>query len=239
MEQTTKYLPLYFDNEEALYALSDEDLGALVKALLDHAQGRIVGDLNPTVRIAYILLANGIDRQARRYAANVENGKKGGAPRKNNNPSITQNNPTITQLNPSATDYEPSKDKRVKSNNSISRNSSNLRNSSISPDSSKESVQESINSADKPRRFTKPTVEDISAYCKERGNTVNPQQFFDFYEAKGWYIGKNPMKDWKAAVRTWEQKDGERKPKQFTAKEDKYDANSKDYSTSSAGIEIL
>lgn len=62
-----------------------------------------------------------------------------------------------------------------------------------------------IISADKPRRFTKPTVEDISAYCKERGNAVNPQLFFDFYKAKGWYIGKNPMKDWKAAVRTWEQ----------------------------------
>lgn len=59
-----------------------------------------------------------------------------------------------------------------------------------------------------PKRFVKPTVEQIEAYCRERNNGVNAQQFVDFYEAKGWLIGKNPMKDWKAAVRTWEQRDG-------------------------------
>jgi|GEM_PF-2406086 len=53
-------------------------------------------------------------------------------------------------------------------------------------------------------RFTKPTVEEISEYCKERNNEVDPQRYFDFYEAKGWMIGKNKMKDWQAAVRTWE-----------------------------------
>ena len=56
------------------------------------------------------------------------------------------------------------------------------------------------------KSFKKPTLEEIETYCKERNNTVNPQQFIDFYESKGWYIGKNKMKDWKAAVRTWEQK---------------------------------
>jgi len=58
--------------------------------------------------------------------------------------------------------------------------------------------------AEIPRRFTKPTVEDIREYCRERGNSVDPQRFFDFYEAKGWRVGNQPMKDWQAAVRTWE-----------------------------------
>lgn len=53
-------------------------------------------------------------------------------------------------------------------------------------------------------RFVKPTVEEIDAYCKERRNSVDPRAFHDFYEAKGWMIGKNKMKDWEAAVRTWE-----------------------------------
>ena len=57
------------------------------------------------------------------------------------------------------------------------------------------------NSADKPHR---PTVEEVRAYCQERKNKVDPEQFVDFYASKGWMIGKNPMKDWKAAVRTWE-----------------------------------
>lgn len=59
-----------------------------------------------------------------------------------------------------------------------------------------------------PKRFVKPTVEQVAAYCKQRNNGVNAQHFVDFYEAKGWLIGKNLMKDWKASVRTWEQRDG-------------------------------
>lgn len=56
----------------------------------------------------------------------------------------------------------------------------------------------------KTTRFVKPTVEEIKTYCQERNNRVNPDDFFNFYESKGWLIGKSPMKDWKAAVRTWE-----------------------------------
>lgn len=56
----------------------------------------------------------------------------------------------------------------------------------------------------KTTRFVKPTVEEIEAYCKERNNNVDAEHFFDHYEGNGWKVGKNPMKDWKAAVRTWE-----------------------------------
>lgn len=56
----------------------------------------------------------------------------------------------------------------------------------------------------KTTKFVKPTVEQIKAYCQERNNNIDPQYFFDYYEGKGWLIGKTPMKDWKAAVRTWE-----------------------------------
>lgn len=53
-------------------------------------------------------------------------------------------------------------------------------------------------------RFCKPTVSEIATYCKERGNNVDAEDFYNFYESKGWVIGKSPMKDWKACVRTWE-----------------------------------
>ena len=55
-----------------------------------------------------------------------------------------------------------------------------------------------------PQRFTPPSVEDVAAYCHERGNSVSPQRFVDFYAAKGWKVGNQPMRDWRAAVRTWE-----------------------------------
>ena len=63
-------------------------------------------------------------------------------------------------------------------------------------------------------RFTPPSLEEVKAYCSERGNRIDPQTFIDFYESKGWMIGKNKMKDWKAAVRTWERK--ENKPAMAT-----------------------
>jgi len=57
-------------------------------------------------------------------------------------------------------------------------------------------------------RFAPPTFEEVQAYCTERNNRVDARRWFDFYSAKGWMVGKNKMKDWRAAVRTWEKGDG-------------------------------
>ena len=54
------------------------------------------------------------------------------------------------------------------------------------------------------KRFVPPTVEEVAAYCRERDNGIDPEAFVDFYTAKGWLVGKSPMKDWRSAVRTWE-----------------------------------
>ena len=64
---------------------------------------------------------------------------------------------------------------------------------------------------EKPARaksFIPPTVEEVTAYCRERDNFIDPQHFIDYYEARNWMLGKTKMKDWKAAVRTWEQRNG-------------------------------
>ncbi|MDF2543450.1 MAG: Uncharacterized protein K0S47_3168 [Herbinix sp.] len=53
-------------------------------------------------------------------------------------------------------------------------------------------------------RFTPPTLEEVKKYCNERSNNVDAERFIDFYSSKGWMVGKNKMKDWKACVRTWE-----------------------------------
>lgn len=59
-------------------------------------------------------------------------------------------------------------------------------------------------------RFSPPTVEEVRTYCTERKNAVDPEAFVDFYASKGWKVGSQSMKDWKAAVRTWEKRDAER-----------------------------
>ena len=64
----------------------------------------------------------------------------------------------------------------------------------------------------KKQHFAPPTLDEVNAYCRERRNQVDPQTFVDFYASKGWMVGKTKMKDWKAAIRTWEQRDAERMP---------------------------
>lgn len=53
-------------------------------------------------------------------------------------------------------------------------------------------------------RFKKPTLEEVKEYCEERNNGIDAETFINFYESKGWMVGKNKMKDWKACIRTWE-----------------------------------
>lgn len=79
---------------------------------------------------------------------------------------------------------------------------------SVGEDSVGEDVPD-INVGHKPtKRFTPPAVDEVRAYCQGRQNGIDPQRFVDYYTSNGWMVGKNKMKDWKAAVRTWEQKDG-------------------------------
>lgn len=69
----------------------------------------------------------------------------------------------------------------------------------------KERLEDSEPDKPAPRpRFVKPTLEEIKAYCQERKNKVDPERFLAYYESNGWKVGRNPMKDWKAAVRNWE-----------------------------------
>jgi len=120
----------------------------------------------------------------------------GGKP--NGNQSVTEDEPTDNQ---EGTEAEPNAKEKAKANGNAK---------------AKENAKASR--ADEPRRFTKPTVEEIGEYCRERGNSVDPQRFFDFYEAKGWRVGNQPMKNWKAAVRTWEGRDSGRPPGRTPAK---------------------
>jgi len=94
---------------------------------------------------------------------------------------------------------------------------------SIGKDSiGKDSIEE------KRKRFTPPTVDEVSTYCKERKNNIDAQRFVDFYSSKGWKVGQTPMKDWKAAVRTWEQRD--KSPQQPTRQVTAQQYGQRDYS---------
>jgi len=67
-----------------------------------------------------------------------------------------------------------------------------------------------LTDGNKKKRFKKPTLDEVKDYCILRKNNIDAEAFIDFYESKGWKIGKEIMKDWKAAVRTWERRNKEK-----------------------------
>lgn len=67
----------------------------------------------------------------------------------------------------------------------------------------KDKEKESVPAGEKRPRFTPPTPDEVAAYCQDKGYAVDAERFCDFYASKGWRVGTSPMKDWKAAVRTW------------------------------------
>jgi hypothetical protein len=80
--------------------------------------------------------------------------------------------------------------------------------------SQEEEEQEEEQEQEKHKRFVKPNRENVREYMSELQMTDLSQRFVDYYESNGWKVGKNPMKDWKAAVRTWKQQNNDKQPKQ-------------------------
>lgn len=74
----------------------------------------------------------------------------------------------------------------------------------------KENDKKKDTNVSKEKRFAPPTPENVSEYCREKGLSVDADRFVDFYESKNWYVGKNKMKDWKAAVRNWARSQSQR-----------------------------
>ena len=78
---------------------------------------------------------------------------------------------------------------------------------SIEPPKGVEKIPPDMEESKPLKRFTAPTLEEVKEYCSERKNGVDAERFVNYYTANGWKVGKNPMKDWKAAVRSWERND--------------------------------
>ena len=87
-------------------------------------------------------------------------------------------------------------DKSIKENNNLKV----ITKEKLSFDDTQIDLEEAIKKA---KRFVKPTIEDITSYCREKNKSVDAERFWNFYESKGWKVGKNPMKDWRAAVCNW------------------------------------
>lgn len=111
-----------------------------------------------------------------------------------------------TEINTQATD-EPTNEQHA-SNTQLTNNQQHRNNvKKVRREEGKEDIRTPKGVDERASRFTPPTVEEVTEYCNERQNNVCPQTFVDFYASKGWKVGANAMKDWRACVRTWEKRD--------------------------------
>ena len=181
----------YRSFSECLKSLPDKERLILYDSIIDYALDEIEPNLDGCLKGMFALIKPQLDANIRRW----KNGCKGGAPVGNQN--ATKNNQETTKEQPKTTNVQPNHNVNVNDNVNVNVNK-------------KEDIK-------KKQVFQTPTLLEISSYIKEKHYQVDAQRFFDFYQSKGWYIGKNKMKDWKAAIRTWARSDRQQSKSDATA----------------------
>lgn len=191
------YLKVWTSFREVIAPLNDSEKGRLFDAMLTYAEtGKEPSDFKGNERFLWPAAKQDIDRTAQKADQLRKNGSAGGLQKARNQSMANYSNGKQNVANDSKSYQSETNDsyKEKKSNSNIKKD--NIKETPLT--GSKEKAQS---------RFSPPTVDEVRAYCQERGNSVNPERFVDFYAAKGWRVGNQPMKDWKACVRTWEQRD--------------------------------
>lgn len=194
-----KYLKVYTDAGQKYQKLSDAEFGRLIRAGLHYKETGEEIELTGRESLLWDGLKLDIDRDNEKYdslcTTRSEAGKRGAAARWQGN---GKNSKSHLPYSKNSQDKDKDKDYIPP----------------ISP-SGDISPQRGGPTAEKRKRFVAPSVDEVRAYCKERGNRVDPQRFVDFYTANGWTQGRGkPIKDWRAAVRTWEARDKQAVPTQ-------------------------
>lgn len=176
------YAALFHEYLEEFADLTDAEFGRLARALLVYSRTGEFPALNGNERLFKRRVMMQEDRVQESYdlisERNRENGKHGGRPPKPKETQINPEKPKETQVNPE------------------NLNQNQIQNQNQAFSNEKDFVR--------AKRFTPPTLAEVQSYVAERHSPVDPQLFIDFYAAKGWMVGKTPMKDWKAACRNAE-----------------------------------
>lgn len=207
---------------KAIRAIKKRDIQAeLALAIIEYGITGETTECGEVVSVAMELIKPQIEANNKKYINGMkgaEYGVKGGRPKKEKPQENPKETPKKPQENPSLT---PNVNDNDNVNDNISFLEKKKQKSDVAvSDLENENSESPIETLQTPKeqsgggrkKFTIPTAEEVQAYCDERKNGISGQQFCDFYSAKGWKIGKEPMKDWKAAVRTWEMRRKDQSP---------------------------
>ena len=173
----------YWSFKDAIRDMSDADKLAIYESITDFAFFGIEPDgLSPIGSLAWKLMRPQLEASIRRYEACIENGKKGAEFGKlGGAPKGNCNAAKTTPKHPLNHNYNDNHNENQNEN-------------------------EKGVIMGKRNAFSPPSLSEVSDYIKEKHYAVDPQRFIDYYTSNGWKVGKNPMRDWKAAVRNWNSK---------------------------------
>ena len=201
---------------EAIKELDDTTQVQVYNSIFQYALNDVEPDLKGVASAVFKLIRPHIDANNRRRENGMKGGRKKTEPEPNQNQSETKTKPkpnlteTKTEPNSNQSESKPEGKYKIKNIN-INKN--------IKEKESKEK-ERSPEGDTKKSRFIPPTVEEVRMYCEEKGYSVDPQRFVDFYNSKNWMVGKNKMTSWHSAVSGWEARNKE-SPPQYKSSADK------------------
>lgn len=214
---------LYWEAFEILDELGPTEIKEALSAIYQYAKDGAEPDFggNRVLRITWVALRGSIDRNKAKYnqvrEARREAGRASAAKRAQTEPEAT--NVDFVEQTPTKgnkAQQAPTKGNKgepCSTNPTIVTINGTINEAINETETINGTINEAGVKADKPpsaKRFTPPTVDDVMAYCRENDYGVDAERFIDYYSAKGWMVGKNKMKDWKAAVRNWAREDAQR-----------------------------
>lgn len=172
----------------AIEKMSNEQAGELIKAIYAYQKDPDAVPEDPALAFVFELIKQQLDADSQRYkeacAARSEAGKKGGRPKAN----VSDKKQMVSEESKKSKCFS---EKAKKADNEYDNDL-------------KENTLEGV----KEKRFAPPTLQEVKDYCLKMGYThVNAERFIDYYASNGWMVGKNRMKDWKAAVRNWDRRE--------------------------------
>lgn len=170
---------IYLDYEDHFNLLTDEQIGQLIRAIIHYEKTGEEPKLDGMLKMAFSFIKTQLDRDREKYNNIAERNKRNAKKRweKNNTKNATGKTGKPKETKNADTD----KDTDTDTDNEIN----------------KEKIK---------KKFIKPTIDEIKKYCLEKKYKIDCQYFYDYYQSNGWKVGKNPMKDWQATIRTWQRR---------------------------------
>lgn len=242
-EETLPGIILFADYEEKFAMLSDEDKAGLIMAMFAYNRTGIVSEgLSPLVQFALSFIKGDIDRNREKYEEtckrNRENGKKGGRPPKQvsaetgHEPEGDSENQAGHADNPVGFSEYPAFFSESQNNPEKPKEKYKEKEKYNPKESEKENAPAVTTQAwDTPtqERSQIPSLEEVTAYCREIQSTVTPQAFYDYYSSTGWMANGRAIPDWKAKLRYWDTKDREKGKTTATVNTPGYEDNEEYY----------